>query len=133
LSHEKIAEPCSRAGRPQAALVIPYASLRPLTSTLGVVQMSRATHVTIDLSSVRDPNALHSALSGSLGFPGWYGYNWNAFWDAITGLVEMPEVLELKGWAPFCVSLPGEAEMMRQCLDEMSEQYPQLASRVIHS
>ncbi|MDO6387500.1 MULTISPECIES: barstar family protein [unclassified Uliginosibacterium] len=95
--------------------------------------MSRAAHVTVDLSDVRDSNALHSSLSVSLGFPGWYGYNWNAFWDAITGLVEMPEVLELKGWALFCASQPGEAEMMKQCLDDMSDQYPQIASRVIYS
>ncbi len=98
-----------------------------------MAQMPRIAQVTVDLSVVRDPYTLHRALSESLGFPGWYGCNWNAFWDAITGLVEVPEVLELKGWASFCASQPGEAEMIKQCLDEMSDQYPQIASRVVYS
>ncbi|WP_268800413.1 barstar family protein [Pseudomonas huanghezhanensis] len=33
---------------------------------------------------------LHCVLRGALGFPGWQGCNWDAFWDAITGLIEMP-------------------------------------------
>lgn len=95
--------------------------------------MPRTTRITVDLSAIRDANALHDALSDSLNFPGWYGHNWNAFWDAITALVEMPEVLELKGWASFSASQPGEAEMMKKCLDDMSEHYPQFASSVIYS
>jgi ribonuclease inhibitor len=53
--------------------------------------------VEIDLSAVTTPGELQLLLMESLDFPGWYGCNWNAFWDAITGLVAMPRRLRLVG------------------------------------
>lgn len=51
--------------------------------------MSRVQLVEIDLRAITSAEELHSLLMESLNFPGWYGANWDAFWDAITGLVEM--------------------------------------------
>lgn len=92
--------------------------------------MTRATLIEIDLHSVATANELHQLLMESLDFPGWYGCNWDAFWDAITGLVEMPEVLRLVGWAAFETRMPDEAKLMRECLDEMAAQFPSLAPKV---
>lgn len=86
--------------------------------------------IVLDLSSVATPEELQVLLRDSLGFPGWYGRNWNAFWDAITALVEMPEQLQLIGWKGFAELLPEDASIMKQCLDEMSKKYPNLASSV---
>jgi RNAse (barnase) inhibitor barstar len=95
--------------------------------------MSRKECVAIDLSSVLSTEELHALLLDALGFPGWYGRNWHAFWDAITGLVEMPQRLNLVGWDSFRQRFPRDAEVMRQCLVEMAEKYPQLSSIVEYS
>ncbi|MEU6540552.1 barstar family protein [Streptomyces sp. NPDC047000] len=40
--------------------------------------------ITIDVSEVTDERALHLLLKRELGFPDFYGMNWDAFRDAIT-------------------------------------------------
>ncbi|MFC6339529.1 ribonuclease inhibitor [Pseudomonas sp. CCM 7891] len=94
--------------------------------------MARSPLVKIDLSHVSAPNQLHAILSAALGFPDWYGQNWDAFWDAITSLVEMPITLELAGWSGFSQRLPREATLMQQCLAQMTAEYPDLAPEVYY-
>ncbi|MDR7306572.1 barstar family protein [Rhodoferax saidenbachensis] len=94
--------------------------------------MSRVKSVEVDLREVENSVGLHETLRDALGFPGWYGCNWDAFWDSITGLVEMPETLRLLGWFEFQQRLPRDAELMRSCLVEMTNRYPQSASSVIY-
>ena len=95
--------------------------------------MPRAEVVEIDLHMVTSAEELHSLLKGSLNFPGWYGGNWDAFWDAITGLVEMPQMLRLLGWEQLSRRLPHDAGLLEQCLTEMRIRYPQLASEVTYT
>ena len=45
--------------------------------------------VIIDLKEIKSSKDLQNILMDKLGFPDFYGKNWNAFWDAITGLAEM--------------------------------------------
>ncbi|QLG91469.1 barstar family protein [Pseudomonas yamanorum] len=92
--------------------------------------MARLPVIKIDLSPINDSNQLHSTLRNALSFPDWYGQNWDAFWDAITSLVEMPIKLELVGWNLFSEHLPRDARLMRQCLTDMTIEYPDLASEV---
>jgi RNAse (barnase) inhibitor barstar len=95
--------------------------------------MARIHEIRIELGTVASSPELHTLLMKSLDFPGWYGRNWNAFWDAITALVEMPEQLVLGGWQEFSLRMPGEAQLMRKCLEDMSKQYPGLSSRVVYA
>ncbi|WP_371316783.1 barstar family protein [Pseudomonas gingeri] len=83
--------------------------------------------VEIDLSEVTSSSELHSILSEALGFPGWYGGNWDAFWDAITGLVPMPAQLKISGWGRFSRRLPGDARLMQKCFADMKAEYPERA------
>ncbi|KAA0946941.1 MULTISPECIES: barstar family protein [unclassified Pseudomonas] len=92
--------------------------------------MTRLPVIKIDLSSIKDSQELHSTLSNVLGFPDWYGQNWDAFWDAITGLVEMPITLQLSGWDIFSEHLPQDARLLQQCLTDMTLNYPDLAPEV---
>ena len=92
--------------------------------------MARAPVVDIDVSEVRSVLSLHHILRDSLGFPSWYGCNWDAFWDAITGLVEMPLHLRISGWEAVVTRLPNDAQIMQKCLADMVEEYPELASEV---
>jgi RNAse (barnase) inhibitor barstar len=95
--------------------------------------MMRRTSVVLDISGVASISHLHQLLSDALAFPGWYGNNWDAFWDAITGLVDMPEHLHFLGWNAFEKLFPKDAQMMKTCLDDMSKQFPAMAARVEYS
>lgn len=92
--------------------------------------MTRPQIITIDLRGVRGKEELHEALAQALHFPHWYGRNWDALWDAITGLVDMPEQLEFLGWSAFVTAMPKESKLLMRLFDEMSEKHPVSASRV---
>ncbi|AUG02700.1 ribonuclease inhibitor [Pseudomonas sp. 09C 129] len=92
--------------------------------------MPRLQRLDIDLNAVTSTAELHATLREALGFPNGYGANWDAFWDAISGLVEMPVQLKFHGWDDLATRLPRDARLLRQCLDEMKNQYPQLAAGV---
>lgn len=86
--------------------------------------------IEIDLSEILSTRELHVKLSHNLGFPDFYGQNWDAFWDSITGLVEMPKQLRFRGYQKFTERFPHEAQMLQQCLDNMVQEYPEWASKV---
>ncbi|WP_093904616.1 barstar family protein [Streptomyces sp. cf386] len=81
--------------------------------------------VVIDLTGVRDAEELQRLLQRELMFPDFYGRNWSAFWDAITGLVELPRELTFTGWAAFSAALPAEARKLRGLLDDYADEYGQ--------
>ena len=68
------------------------------------------------------------ALRDALGFPQWYGCNWDAFWDAISGLVDMPLQLRIRGWDSLSQRLPDDARLLEQCLLRLQSQYPAWAA-----
>ncbi len=68
----------------------------------------------IDLRDLQTVEQLHAQLQEKLNFPAFYGKNWDAFWDAITGLVELPERVRLLGWRSFEAQFPNDAAMMRE-------------------
>lgn len=93
-------------------------------------KITRTHRIALDLSRVMSVEALHNFLCEALEFPGWHGNNWNAFWDTITGLVDMPEQPQLIGWNSFEERFPQDAKIMRDCFSEMSEKYPEIASQI---
>ncbi len=82
--------------------------------------------VVIDLSNVNTARQLQQVLRESLGFPSFYGLNWDAFWDAITGLVELPQKLIFLGWEGFNNRLPEEADQLTRSLTNFNKTYPSL-------
>ena len=92
--------------------------------------MNRQALVTIDLSDINSPRQLHAALASALGFTSFYGMNWDAFWDAITGLVHMPQQLELRGWPAFAARLPADAAMLQRILARLAQEMPAQAAQV---
>jgi len=84
----------------------------------------------IDLTKVSSAEELHSILRDTLGFPAWYGCNWDAFWDAITGLVQMPAYLRFSGWESFSIRLPRDAKLLQECLADLKIEFPELAPDV---
>nr|WP_164497254.1 barstar family protein [Streptomyces sp. WAC04770] len=77
----------------------------------------------IDLGGVRSSEELQRLLQRELQFPDFYGQNWNAFWDAVTGLVDLPPELVFTGWSTFSAVLPEEARTLRELLEEYLADY----------
>ncbi|MCB9072861.1 MAG: barstar family protein [Bdellovibrionaceae bacterium] len=90
----------------------------------------KASKIEIDLSGVSTSIALHKLLSCKLGFPSFYGNNWDAFWDAITGLVELPSVIEFRHWPEFCVKFPDDADQLKKCFYDLKTQFPEFSPDV---
>ena len=86
--------------------------------------------VIIDLSTIVSENQLHSLLKKNLGFPDFYGMNWDAFWDSISGLVEMPKKLKFIGWYKMEHALPHDAHKLKNLLNKLNEKYPSLSVEV---
>ncbi|MEU4040028.1 barstar family protein [Streptomyces collinus] len=79
--------------------------------------------ITIDVSEVADERALHLLLKRELSFPDVYGMNWAAFWDAITGLVGIPDRVRFLGWDQLATGVPRGAAMLRRALDDYQATY----------
>ena len=94
--------------------------------------MERVDTVELDVSGIKTATQLHELLKNQLRFPSWYGCNWDAFWDSITGFVEMPKTLKLIGWALLEANLPSDAALMKRCLNEMELKFPALAATVVY-
>ena len=90
----------------------------------------RATLIEIDVSNVHNERELHELLKNKLGFPNFYGMNWNAFWDAITGLVEMPEILVLLGCQNLKKQIPQYFKIMTELLEDLDREYEELGCKV---
>ncbi|MDF2804998.1 MAG: hypothetical protein K0S61_4903 [Anaerocolumna sp.] len=93
---------------------------------------TRKEEVMIDLANVKTVEELHLILKEKLGFPNFYGMNWDAFWDSITGLVEMPLRLVLKGWFNIERNFPKDSRIMKECLRELNEEYPSCSCEVFY-
>jgi ribonuclease inhibitor len=90
---------------------------------------ARPTELEIDLTSVNSRESLHEALRTALGFPEWYGKNWDAFWDCVRDpdLSSVPLSLKLRRSPRLAEALPREYRLFRKCLEDLNREYPDLA------
>lgn len=81
---------------------------------------------TLDLSQARSKQALHNLLAKGLGFPDYYGVNWDAFWDCVRDDEQsnLPRHLVLAGMTQLQQALPREAEVLRRLLRELQQERP---------
>jgi hypothetical protein len=62
----------------------------------------------LDVGCVERDDELPDLVARSLGFPEFYGRNWDAFWDCVTSpdLSDMASVLRIPSWATLNARLP---------------------------
>ncbi len=94
--------------------------------------MVRKELVTIDVSTVTTPKEFHEILQKNLDFPKFYGMNWDAFWDAITGLVYMPLKLEFIGWNNIKAIMPDDSLIFQELINDLNTEYPTNSTEIIY-
>ncbi|WKK83579.2 barstar family protein [Marivirga arenosa] len=77
---------------------------------------------TIDLGHIENIKHLHDTFAERLYFPEFYGNNWDAFWDSITGIVEMPNVLTLTNWDKFENTFEKESKILKEIIADYNNQ-----------
>jgi RNAse (barnase) inhibitor barstar len=80
----------------------------------------------IDVSGIMDLETFHEYVSTKLGFPGYYGYNLDAFWDCITDKAQssMPRRLIVEGLADLNHYLPQLHNGFIKCLEDYRQAFP---------
>ena len=88
--------------------------------------------VTIDVATATTPDELHSTIADALGFPDYYGKNWDAFDECIRD-VSLPPALEIAGLEQLRSRLPREARLLEDCFDyfKRDRHHPPVAIRFI--
>ena len=66
----------------------------------------------IDFRQISDPDNLQDVLIRVLDLPEFYGRNWDAFWDSITGIVKMPSNLILYNIKDYEDRYPEDAKKL---------------------
>ena len=74
--------------------------------------------VTLDLTGVKFPQEMHRKFQKVLGFPDYYGNNWDAFWDCIMNDSTV-EYIEILGESKVSPALRSMVEELRQILQKV--------------
>ena len=82
--------------------------------------------LTIDVGFASSKQSLHETFAAVLGFPGYYGMNWDAFWDCVCDPEQsaMPQHLLLKGMSHLEERLPDDARKLRAIVNDLRQERP---------
>jgi len=76
----------------------------------------------IDLGEIVSIKDFHDTVSERLYFPEFYGNNWDAFWDSISGIVEMPKNLTLTNWEKFEKTFKKDSKILKKIIKDYNNQ-----------
>src|SRR5690554_1526388 len=81
----------------------------------------------IDMSGIMDEETFHEYVSKKLDFPGYYGYNLDAFWDCISDEDQsaMPRKLVVEGLAALKHFLPELHDGFVESLQDYATEHPE--------
>ncbi|UOR05952.1 barstar family protein [Hymenobacter aerilatus] len=81
-------------------------------------------HLTLDLSGLTTKADLHMFFKRELAFEDWYGVSWDAFWDSIVAIADMPVVLTLQHWQDFAAACPRDMKILREVIADYNDYVP---------
>jgi hypothetical protein len=82
----------------------------------------------VDLSGVKGKTAFLKKTAASLGFPGYFGMNWDAFSECLTDMSWRPAagyVILLDNYGLFTRKTPADARMARRIFDSSAQYWKQ--------
>lgn len=74
--------------------------------------------VTLYLKNVKTPVEFQNVIKRALDMTDYYGRNWDAYWDAITGLITLPDELILEGWHEYKSRQKEDAVKFEQIMNK---------------
>lgn len=80
--------------------------------------------MTIDLTAIDTKASFHLLMKRELHFPDWYGVSWDAFWDAIIAVVDMPDSVVLTNWQAFAQTCPHDMQILRKIIADYQQELP---------
>jgi len=81
--------------------------------------------ILLDLSGIIDTETFHEYVSKKLDFPGYYGQNFDAFWDCLLDLNKDSHI-RVEGLAELKNNLPETYEKFMQCIKEYNQKFGQM-------
>lgn len=90
--------------------------------------MDTPTVITLDLSDCKYIDDMHQRIKAAFDFPGYYGENWDAFWDLIRGTRDNT-IVQIRGAASLSKALRKEADKMIACLEDNIKEMEKLKQR----
>lgn len=76
----------------------------------------------IDLSGITDSETFHEYVSKKLNFPGYYGQNFDAFWDCLL-YMDSDSHIRVEGLAELRKNLPNVYEKFNICIRDYKKDY----------
>jgi ribonuclease inhibitor len=78
--------------------------------------------VYLDFSEIQSVQNLHLLLKPKLNLPDFYGMNWDAFWDSITSLVDMPDKIKIIGFKNIEKWMLSDTQTFLRCLNDYNNE-----------
>jgi RNAse (barnase) inhibitor barstar len=82
--------------------------------------------IIIDCSNIKDKKELHEQFKTKLNFPEYYGMNWDAFWDCITEINNLPNKLIMKNWSKLKLKLPKDTKIFEEIISDFKNENPNI-------
>lgn len=98
-----------------------------------VLQKTPSPEAHIDFAGVSTEREVHELFARSLSFPNFYGHNWDAFWDVLTGFDRFPRRLLLSSTQHLRTTVPRAYKQLQSCFAQYQRDYPDIAPEVIWS
>lgn len=76
----------------------------------------------MNLAIPRSIEQFHNILKQDLNFPEFYGANWDAFWDTITGIVELPKTVVFYNYNVFVTNWKDKAKILKELVNDYNSQ-----------
>jgi ribonuclease inhibitor len=83
--------------------------------------MTASRTVRIDLFGASTKEEVHHRIAQALGFPDYYGRNWDAFDECIHDLAVPVSHIRIIGVAALEAQLPREARLLRECFEDYQQ------------
>ena len=82
--------------------------------------------IIIDCSEINNKKELHEQFKTKLNFPEYYGMNWDAFWDCITEMNNLPNKLIMKNWSKLKLKLPKDTKILEEIISDFKNENPNI-------
>lgn len=75
----------------------------------------------MNLAIPRSIESFHDIIKQELNFPDFYRANWDAFWDTITRIVQLPKIVVFYNYSVFVQNWKDKAKILKDLADEYNK------------